>query len=68
MFQERLFSASALLFNVVMYLRVPIVLRLSHSLLLVYADKHLHDKYLNNEIYENKVISSNAKAHLNFVL
>ena len=47
--QARLFSASALLFSTVLYLRVPIVLRPSHSLLLVYADKYLYDVHLNNE-------------------
>ena len=66
--QARLFSASALLFSTVQYLRVPIMLHLSHSLLLVYVGKHLYDKYLNNEIYETKVISSDAKAYLSFVL
>ena len=51
-----------------MYLRVPIMLRPSHSLLLVYAGKHLYDKYLKNEIYENKVINFNSKAYLSSVL
>ena len=37
-------------------------------IVLVYAGKHLYDKYLNNEIYENKVISSNVKPYLSFVL
>ena len=41
--------ASMSLFNTVPYLRVPIVLRPSHSLLLVYIGKHLYDKILNNE-------------------
>ena len=50
----RLFSASALLFNIVLYLHVPIVLLPSHSLLLVYVGKYLYDVYLNNEPYENK--------------
>ena len=45
-----MFSVLVLLFSTVLYLRVPIVLRPSHSLLLVYADKHLCDRYLNNEI------------------
>ena len=44
------------------------MLRPSHSLLLVYVGKHLYDKYLNNEIYENKVISSDGKAYLNYVM
>ena len=47
------------------------MLRSSHSLLLVYAGKHLYDKYMNNEQYEKKkkkVISSNAKAYLSSVL
>ena len=48
-----MFNASALLFDTVQYLRVPMVLRPSHSLLLVYASKHLYEKYLNNEQYEN---------------
>ena len=33
----------------------------SHSLLLVYAGKHLYESYLNNEQYEDKVIGSDAK-------
>ena len=33
----------------VLYLWVPIVLRPSYSLLLVYAGKHLYDKNLNKE-------------------
>ena len=41
--------ADTSLFSIVPYLRVPIVLRPSHSLLLVYTDKHLYDKNLNNE-------------------
>ena len=61
-------STSTLMLSTIPYLRVPIVLRPSHSLLLVYAGKHLYDKYLNNEIYENKVISSDAKTYLSFVL
>ena len=52
--QAHLFSASALMFNIVLYLQVSIVLRPSHSLLLVYVGKHLYDKYLNNELEENK--------------
>ena len=68
MLQARLLSAFALLFSIVPYLRVPIVLRPSHSLLLVYEGKHLYDKYLNNEIYENKVINSDAKAYLSSIL
>ena len=47
--QARLFSVSTLLFSTIPYLWVPIVRRPSHSLLLVYADKHIYDKYLNNE-------------------
>ena len=66
--QARLFSASSLLFNIVLYLRVTIVLLLSHSLLLVYAGKHLYDMYLNNKIYEHEVISSDAKAYLSYVI
>ena len=41
--------ASAPLFSIVSYLRVPIVLCPSHLLLMVYTDKHLYDKNLNNE-------------------
>ena len=41
------------LFSTVPYLRVPIVLHPSHSLLLVYTDKHLYDKNLNNEQEES---------------
>ena len=40
--------AGTSLFSIVPYLRVPIVLRPSHSLLLVYTGKHLYDKNLNN--------------------
>ena len=40
------------------------VLRPSHSLLLVYAGKHLYEKYLNNEQYENTSNQLNAKAYL----
>ena len=36
--------ADTSLFSTVPYLRVPIVLRSSHSLLLVYTHKHLYDK------------------------
>ena len=48
LFRARLFSASALLFSTVLYLWVPIVLRPSHLLLLVYVDKYLYDVHLNN--------------------
>ena len=41
--------ASAPLFSIVPYIRVPIVLCPSHSLLLVYISKHLYDKKMNNE-------------------
>ena len=44
-----MFSALALLFSTILYLRVPIVLRPSLSLLVVYADKYLYDVHLNNE-------------------
>ena len=44
-----MFNPLELLFSTVPYLQVPIVLRPSHSLLLVYIGKHLYDKYLNNE-------------------
>ena len=37
------------MFSTVPYLRVPIVLLPSHSLLLVYTNKHLYDKNMNNE-------------------
>ena len=48
--------AGTSLFSVVLYIRVPIVLCLSHSLFPVYTGKHLYDKYMNNEAYENKGI------------
>ena len=41
--------ADTSLFSTVPYLQVPIVSRRSHSLLLVYTNKHLYDKNLNNE-------------------
>ena len=41
--------ADTSLVNTVLYLWVPIVLRPSHSLLLVYTCKHLYDKNMNNE-------------------
>ena len=41
--------ALAPLFNTIQYLRVPIMLRLSHSLLLVYTGKHLYDKNMNHK-------------------
>ena len=37
------------LFSILPYLRVPIMLRSYHSLLLVYTSKLLYDKNLNNE-------------------
>ena len=37
------------LFSTVQYLWVPVVLRLSHSLLLVYTGKHLYQKNMNNK-------------------
>ena len=45
--------AGTSLFSTVPYLRVPIVLHHSHSLLMVYTDKHLYDKNLNNEQEES---------------
>ena len=65
--------ALAPLFNIVLYIRVPIVLCPSHSLLPVYAGKYLYVGYLNKMIYGNnymktKVISSYAKAYLSSVL
>ena len=45
--------AGTSLFSIVLYLRVPIVLCPSHSLLLVYIGKHLYDKNLNNEQEES---------------
>ena len=52
--------ADTSLLSTVSYLRVPIMLRPSHSLLLVYTGKHLYDKNLNNEQEESlrKKISS----------
>ena len=41
--------ANTSLFNIVPYLRVPIVLRPSHSLLLGYTSKLLYDKNMNND-------------------
>ena len=41
----------------IQYFTVPsgtIVLRLSHSLLLVYVGKYFYDVHLNNEYYEHK--------------
>ena len=65
--------ASEPLFSTVLYLRVPIVLCPSHSLLLVYVGKYLYVGYLNKMIYGNnymktKVISYDAKADLSSVL
>ena len=45
--------ADTSLFSTVSYLRVPIVLRPSHSLLLIYIGNLLYDKNLNNEQEEN---------------
>ena len=45
--------AGTSLFSTVPYLRVPIVLCPSHSLLLVYISKHLYDKNPNNEQEES---------------
>ena len=45
--------AGTSLFSTISYLWVPIVLRLSYSLLLVYTSKHLYDKSLNNEQEES---------------
>ena len=41
--------ASAPLFDIVLYLRVPIMLCPSHSLFSIYTDKHLYDKNMNDE-------------------
>ena len=41
--------AGTSLFSIVMYIQVPIMLRPSHSLLLVYTSKHLYDKNMNNQ-------------------
>ena len=67
-----MYYASAPLFSTVLYLRAPIVLCPSNSLLPVYAGKYLYVVYLNKMIYGNnymktKVISSNAKAYLRSV-
>ena len=45
--------AGTSLFSTVPYLWVPIVLHHSYSLLLVYTDKHLYDKNMNNEQKES---------------
>ena len=50
--------ALAPLFSIVSYLRVPIVLCLSHSLFPIYTGKHLYDKNLNNVIYGNNYTKS----------
>ena len=65
--------ASVTLFNTILYLRVPIVLCPSHSLLSVYLGKYLYVGYLNKMIYginymKTKVISSDAKAYLSSVM
>ena len=65
--------ASTPLFSTILYLRVPIVLCPSHSLLLVYADKYLYVVYLNKMIYGNnymktKVINYDAKTYFSSVL
>ena len=65
--------ASAPLFSIVLYLRVPIVSCPSHSLLPVYAGKYLYVVYMNKMIYGNnykktKVISFDAKAYLSYVM
>ena len=61
------------LFSIVLYLRVPIVLCPSHSLLRFYASKYLYVVYLNKMIYGNnymkiKVISPDVKEYLSFVM
>ena len=56
------------LFCTILYLRVPIILCPCYSFSLVYAGKHLYEKYLNNEQYEKNVISSDAKVYLGSIL
>ena len=68
-----MYCASAPLFSTILYLRVPIMLCPSHSLLPVYAGRYLYVVYLNKMIYGNnyiktKVISYDAKAYLSYVL
>ena len=65
--------ASAPLSSTVLYLRVSIVSYPSHSLLPVYAGKYLYVVHMNKMINGNnnmktKVISSNAKTYLRYVL
>ena len=48
------YCASAPLFSIVPYFRVPILLCSSHSLLSVYAGKYLYVMYMNKIIYEIK--------------
>ena len=67
------YCVSTPLFSTVSYIRVPIMLCPSHSLLSVDAGKYLYVVYLNKMIYGNncmktKVISYNAKAYLSYVL
>ena len=45
--------AGTSLFSTISYLRVPIMLRPSHSSLVVYTCKHLYDKNMNNEQEES---------------
>ena len=51
-----LFSASTFLYCIVSCLRIPTVPCTCYSFLLVYADKHLYEKYINKDqyAYENK--------------
>ena len=51
------------MFSIVPYFGY-LVLHPFHSLLLVYAVKHLYDKYLNNEIYEKKSKSALMLRHI----
>ena len=67
------YCVSTPLFSTVLYLQVPIVSYPSHSLLPVYAGKHLFVVYLNKMIYGNnymktKVISSDALSYLSYIL
>ena len=53
------------LFSTIPYLRVPIVLCPSQSLIPIYTSKHLYDKNLNNMTYRNNYTKSQV---INFVL
>ena len=53
---ELMFNVLALLYCTVLYFIVLTILCTCYSFLLVYADKHLYEKYMNKDqyAYENK--------------